>query len=50
MFKKTVSVLLAVLMVFGIVPFGAMQAFAAETGSKAVSNDDEAEPGEEPPL
>lgn len=46
MFKKTVSVLLAVLMVFGIVPFGAMQAFAAETGSKAVSNDDEAEPEE----
>ena len=38
MLKKTVSVLLAALLVFGLVPMGAMQAFAAEADTQAVAD------------
>ena len=36
MFKKTVSVLLAALLLCGIIPMSALQAFAAETGSSSI--------------
>ena len=36
MFKKTVSVLLAALLLCGIIPMSALQAFAAETGSISI--------------